>query len=142
MTERVCVVCGTPLKGPQRKYCADELCKATGRRADWLIKTYALTLAEYDLIVKAQGGVCGVCKKPFKSGQTPHIDHEHGKHVRGVVHPYCNTRLIGRLRDWETAQGLADYLRDPPAVKALGGPRVAPGRPAKKRVYRRRRRTS
>ena len=85
------------------------------------MKTYGLTLADYDTILEFQEGVCPVCGKGFAAGTTPHIDHEHGGHVRGLVHSYCNTRLIGRLKDWQTAQRLADYLRDPPATKALGG---------------------
>lgn len=91
----------------------------------------------YHRIIEHQKGLCGLCHEPFKEGQTPHIDHDHKTgYVRGVVHAYCNTRLLHRLRYWETAQKVADYLRRPPAVAALG-PVVAPGRPPKKRKKRR-----
>ena len=131
-----CVVCATALKGAQRKYCSDEACKRQGNRAAWILKTYNLTLAQYDRILEFQGGVCGCCGEPFREGETPHIDHEHGAHVRGLVHSYCNTRLIGRLKSWQRAQRLADYLREPPAVKALGEAVQAPGRPARNRRRR------
>jgi len=50
--------------------------------------------------------------------------------------PYDNTYVVGRLRDHKRAQALADYLRDPPARRALGRVVIAPGR---KRIRRRRR---
>ncbi|WP_372494945.1 endonuclease domain-containing protein [Micromonospora salmantinae] len=128
------------LTGQQRKYCADPECKRLGQRAEWVFKTYGITLRQFDEILEFQDGKCGVCRKKFRDEETPHIDHEHGAHVRGLVHAYCNRRLIGRLKSAELAQGLADYLRDPPAVAALGVKVIAPGRPSekKRRVYRRR----
>lgn len=98
-----------------------------------MLQTYGLTMAQYETILEHQGHVCGCCGKPFKPGSVPHIDHEHGGHVRGLVHAYCNTRLIGRLKSPELAQRLADYLTHPPAVVALGGPVIAPGRKPKRR---------
>lgn len=95
-------------------------------------------MEDYALIYAHQGGRCAVCGKTFLDGKTPHIDHEHGGHVRGIVCAYCNTRLIGRLKSHELAQRLSDYLREPPAVTALGHPVIAPGRPKTKRRKRRR----
>lgn len=140
MTERLCVVDGTPLRGAQRKYCDNPECKRQGAREAWLIKTYGITLADFDTILAHQGGKCGCCRMAFKPSETPVVDHEHGKHVRGIVHDHCNRRLIGRLKSWERAQNLADYLREPPAVKALGREVIAPGRPSsgrKRRHWRR-----
>jgi hypothetical protein len=92
--------------------------------------------------VQFQEGRCPITgRELFPEGgkQAVHIDHDHSTgHVRGVVTAYANTRLIGRLRDWRTAQNLADYLRDPPATRALGAPVVAPGRPKTKRKRRKR----
>ena len=104
------------------------------------MRTYGLTLEQFDQIVSFQGGLCPITGRelfPENGKQLIHVDHDHSSgHVRGVVTAYANTRLIGRLRSWQTAQNLADYLRDPPATKALGGPVVAPGRPKKKRKKR------
>ena len=139
MNGRACQACGRPLEGRQLKFCADEVCSTERKRWAWILKTYNLTKEQYEAILEHQGNVCGLCKEPFKESQTPHIDHDHKTgYVRGIVHAYCNTRLLHRLRFWETAQKVADYLRWPPAVAALGGPVVAPGRPKKTRKRRKR----
>lgn len=98
-----------------------------------MLKVYGITEREYNKILRYQAYRCAVCCKLLTGEKTPHIDHEHGGHVRGIVCAYCNTRLIGRLKKWELAQSLADYLRSPPAVSALGKTVIAPGRPPKKR---------
>lgn len=130
------------MEGRQLKYCSDEECVTRRKRELWLSRTYGLTLEEFNRIVEFQGGRCPVTGRelfPENGKQMIHVDHDHTTgYVRGVVTAYANTRLIGRLRDWKTAQRLADYLRDPPAVQALGAPVVAPGRPKKKRTKRRR----
>jgi hypothetical protein len=103
------------------------------------LKTYNLSKEQYERIVEHQGGRCPITGRVLGDTTQPHVDHDHVSGVvRGVVTAYANTRLIGRLRNWETAQNLADYLREPPATAALGGPVVAPGRPPKKRKKRKR----
>ena len=140
MNGRACLACARPLEGRQLKYCADEECATKRKREAWLMKTYGLTLEQFDKIVEFQEGKCPVTGRelfPENGKQMIHVDHDPSAGiVRGVVTAYANTRLIGRLRRWQTAQALADYLRDPPAVKALGEPVIAPGRPAKKRKKR------
>lgn len=93
--------------------------------------------------LRGSGGGCGICQRPPRPGETFHLDHEHSKGqsgpVRGILCPYCNTRLIGRLKDHTKAQLMADYLREPPATRALGRVVIAPGRPKKKRSLKRRR---
>ena len=127
-----CSHCGGPLTGRQLKYCKPD-CAKLAVRERWISEVYGLTLVTYELILEHQGYRCAVCKKPFKPGKTPHIDHEHGGHVRGIVCVFCNTRLIGRLKSAQLAQWLADYLHSPPAIEALGVKTMAPGRPPKKR---------
>lgn len=133
-----CSGCGRELTGRQKKWCADPECKRWALRVAWIWKVYGLTEADYADIYAFQDGKCAVCGKSFLGGKTPHIDHEHGGHVRGIVCAYCNTRLIGRLKSHELAQRLSDYLREPPAVAALGRPVIAPGRPKTKRRKRKR----
>jgi hypothetical protein len=143
MNGRVCLACGNPLEGRQLKFCADPECVTKRKRAEHLMKLYGLTVEQFDQIVEAQGGLCPITKRPLfpeEGTQLVHVDHDHTTGiVRGVVTAYANTRLIGRLRSWETAQALADYLRDPPATRALGGPVIAPGRPKKTKRKKRRR---
>lgn len=136
-----CIVCGGLLVGRQKKYCSAGCQKQAGRAA-WVEKTYGITLAEWDRILAEQGGGCGICERPPRANETFHLDHEHASGqagpVRGILCPYCNTRLIGRLKDHTKAQKMADYLRDPPATRALGRVVVAPGRPKAKRRPRKR----
>jgi len=130
-----CVVCGGILTGRQKKYDKAECAKKESRRA-WVLKVYGITLEQYDLILEYQDGKCAICNKPPKAGFVLHIDHEHGGHVRGLLCGYCNTRLVGRLKNHDLAQRLADYLRNPPAEAVLGERVIAPGRPKKKRRKR------
>jgi hypothetical protein len=120
------------LTGRQRLYASPECSRQTS-----LVKLYALTLADWRVIFAAQGWVCAICKRAPRTGETFHVDHEHTKgqtgRVRGILCNYCNTRLIGRLKDHAMAQNMADYLRDPPAIRALGREVIAPGRPKKRR---------
>lgn len=137
--ESECVECGGELLGRQKKYCSTTCQKLAGRRT-WVLKTYGITLKEWDRIWEEQGGVCPITGRAPRPGEVFHLDHEHSNgqsgRVRGIVSPYANTRLIGRLKDHGVAQRLADYLRDPPAVRALGREVIAPGRPRKKRQPR------
>lgn len=137
-----CIACGGILTGRQKKYCSSACAKQAGRAA-WILKVYGITLAQWDEVWQLQGERCGICRREPRSGETFHLDHEHANKgagpVRGILCPYCNTRLVGRLKSHERAQQLADYLRDPPAVKAIGLV-MAPGRPKKKRQPRKRER--
>jgi hypothetical protein len=56
-----------------------------------------ITAAEYKALLKAQGGVCAICKKPPKKHRL-HVDHDHatGK-VRGLLCVRCNAWLIAAM---------------------------------------------
>jgi hypothetical protein len=104
------------------------------------MKTYGITPEQYQQIWDFQEGLCPITGRVLGDTSKPHLDHDHvSGHVRGIVTAYANTRLIGRLRDYRTAQNLADYLKNPPAVEALGSPVIAPGRPARRRARKKRR---
>jgi len=135
-TDGLCVCgCEAILTGRQTKYASAKCSKLQGRR-DWVMKVYGITLEEYEVILAYQDGGCAICGKKPTRDKPLHIDHEHGGYVRGLLDSYCNTRLVGRLKSYERARKLADYLEDPPAIKALGRPVTAPGRPRKKRQPR------
>lgn len=131
MSERQCVVCLGPLTGNQRKYDTPE-CAKSGKRAGHLGAVYGITAEQWVALWDAQGNKCAICGRGPRHGETFHVDHEHTKGpagiVRGILCAYCNTRLVGRLKDHQRAQALADYLRDPPALRVIGEV-VAPGRP-------------
>lgn len=70
------------------------------RRDGWLQRNYGITSSDYERMLKAQGGTCGLCKSPDpkRAGQNYFsVDHCHktGK-VRGLLCTNCNT-LIGLL---------------------------------------------
>lgn len=79
---------------------------SANKRKSNLAKNYGLTVAEYDALLRKQGGVCAVCGKdePNAHGRTGKrfrlaVDHCHetGK-VRGLLCQKCN-RAIGLLGD-------------------------------------------
>lgn len=56
--------------------------------------SYGITLEERDEMMKAQGGRCRICARPFEPGRA-YVDHCHDfKVVRGLLCPGCNT-LVG-----------------------------------------------
>ena len=84
-----------------------------------LRRKYGITLAQYDELFEAQGGVCALCKKGEttkrrKKGEGRErlaVDHCHDTgRVRGLLCFKCNT-AIGSLGDTEAdAQRVVDYL--------------------------------
>lgn len=110
---------------------ADE--KAERARDLSLRRTYGITLAEYKSIVAAQHGRCPICLKPLEGISNP-VDHDHVTGVvRGVLHTYCNHRVLGRLRDWEVAERMAWYLKEHPARRAVGHRQVPKKKPRKRK---------
>jgi len=80
------------------------------------LRTYGLTLEQYDTLVEVQGGRCAICREAptgrNRNERRLHVDHDHvtGR-VRGLLCLMCN-RGIGMLRDRaDLAQSAADYLR-------------------------------
>lgn len=83
------------------KACANTIGRAARKRTylpenkrKWQLKTrYALTPAQVEDLLHAQGGKCGICESVLTKF---HIDHSHetGK-VRGLLCHRCNIRLGG-----------------------------------------------
>lgn len=80
-----------------------------------LQKAYGITLDEYNILLKSQGGVCAICGGTESScdGRMLAVDHCHltGR-VRGILCSNCN-RALGLFKD------SPDTLRS--AIKYLGG---------------------
>lgn len=137
-----CYGCGGILAGRRKKWCSSTCEKKEARRKH--IRTcFNLSLEEYEIIFEEQQGRCGICGKKPGSGKSLAVDHAHtdGRSgpVRGLLCFYCNRRLIGARSD-EAILKMADYITDPPAIRALGKEVIAPGRPVKKRQPRKRKR--
>lgn len=137
-----CIECGELLTGRKKKYCSASCSKLSGRRAH-IQKCFNLTLEQYDQILEEQGGGCGICGKSPKSGKSLAVDHAHrdgrAGPVRGLLCFLCNRRILGARSD-SVVLAMAEYVRNPPARRALNIEVIAPGRPQKKRQPRKRKR--
>ncbi len=93
-------------------------------RRRMLMRTYGITLEQYEEILKNQNGVCAICEKPpgvDKNGKfiSLAVDHHHKykglESVRGLLCWTCNRRLISNLGDRENAVELfskaAEYVK-------------------------------
>lgn len=111
--------------------CYCKSCRKRQARETHLMRTYGLTVAEFDAMVEAQGGVCACCGER----DPQHVDHDHvtGR-VRGVVCFRCNSG-IGQFDDRaDLMRSAIDYLerttwqrtRISTGVYQLTSPRPAP----------------
>lgn len=80
--------------------------KSERRRSANLKQLYGITLADFELLVEAQGGGCAVCGAVDQLV----VDHHHlSGRVRGVLCGFCN-RALGYIReDPEFAAALLLY---------------------------------
>jgi hypothetical protein len=100
-------------------------------REQRLKKFFNLTSELWDVIAAFQNHVCFVCGRTQKSGKRLATDHAHAGNraglVRGLLCASCN-RALGKMeRTWPAGTDvakmlirLAEFITDPPAVKALG----------------------
>ncbi len=87
-------------------------------------KVYGLDKEQYDEI---DNGHCPVCVRDWSDTVRPVVDHDHVTgFVRGLLCIFCNRYRVGRLRDADLVQRIAEYLRGPFKY-------IAPPKPKKKR---------
>jgi hypothetical protein len=133
-----CFGCGAALAGRQRKWCGDTCAVAEARRVR-LESIFNITPEEYDEILLAQDGRCGICEKPPKPGKRLAVDHDHKTGIiRGLLCFYCNKRVLG-ARSADVLIKTAAYVFEQPARRVIGA-RIAPGRPKKRRKRKTKRR--
>jgi hypothetical protein len=61
-----------------------------------LLRTYGISLEQYNALLDLQGGVCGICQRATESncGRRLSVDHNHAtKTVRGLLCGRCNSIL-------------------------------------------------
>lgn len=82
-------------------------------KARWarIFKVYGITKDQYD---ELDTGSCYICSRAWTENVRPAIDHDHSTgHIRGIICLYCNRYRVGRFRDAELVQRIANYLRGP-----------------------------
>lgn len=98
----------------------------TAKRAAHILRTYGITLEEYDAIYRHQGGRCYICQRATGARRALAVDHDHKTgYVRGLLCKPCNRGVLGHLRDNpESLARATQYLQHPPAFDILGKRKV------------------
>jgi hypothetical protein len=74
-----------------------------------LVRTYGITVAQYDAILIHQNGVCAICQNPPKTRRL-HVDHDHKSgRVRGLLCFRCNRILVAN-HSVQTVKKVLAYL--------------------------------
>jgi hypothetical protein len=85
--------------------------KPLSPRASYLLKKWGLTEDQYEQILIRQDRRCFICRN-HPNGKALAVDHDHiTLRIRGLLCYRCNHFLVGRHRDPELIQRVADYLR-------------------------------
>lgn len=107
----------------------------------YLLRTYNVTLEEWESVLDFQGGVCAICAKPGSVSRALHTEHDHATGLfRGLACFFCNAYLLRQRVTPELLRAAASYLENPPAVQVLGERFGPKGRINAKPRRRRRRR--
>jgi hypothetical protein len=94
-------------------------------RAGHLRRKYGITLADYERMFDAQGGVCAICGKTRPEERTLHIDHDHvSGEIRGLLCFRCNNALGDFEEQYELFAAAADYLDRDDELAQLARERV------------------
>ena len=114
-------------------YCTGSRCKACASRAahaGHVKKTYGITGALYDRLLRFQGGRCYICqRRPGKRRLAVDHDHKTGE-VRGLLcannENGCNRAVIANLESaadggLAAAKRAVSYLEDPPFARLQRG---------------------
>lgn len=118
---RNCRACGTTYQPKTRRvsyYCSRECLHASRApklRDQWLREKYGIGEAEYDALLREQGGGCAICgAEPGGVGKygVLHVDHDHKTgRVRGILCQPCNHGLGHFFDDPSRLAGAIEYLR-------------------------------
>lgn len=95
----------------------------TETRERHLIRKYGVTLADYERMLAAQGGVCAICggAESAEHNRVFHVDHCHATGaVRGLLCRGCN-HILGHVKDDpDTLRSAIAYLASPPVPELIG----------------------
>ena len=89
-------------------------------RAAKLRLTYGMDLAEYEALVKAQAGLCAICKHPPRGRKFLAVDHDHSTGaVRALLCGPCNSALGMMQDDVARLRAAADYVEAHTAAREV-----------------------
>jgi hypothetical protein len=115
--QRICKACSREYLREWGKRNPDAIKRADRKKT--LKARYGISIEQYDAILKAQNGGCGVCGRPERTVQRAGspiqnlaVDHDHEtKRIRGLLCQPCN-RALGNMGDsLEGVMRFVDYLR-------------------------------
>jgi len=128
--EKRCALCGEvksfseyPIDNGRRDqrhvYCKS--CYSNRQRMIRLRDFFLLSVEDADKVFAYQGNLCAICKRPPAGGKRLALDHRHKDGLlRGALCNLCNRAIARFYDDPVRLKRAADYLENPPAVKALG----------------------
>jgi hypothetical protein len=107
-----CIMCGSAFQAysGNSKSCAD--CRPRYRKSMKLMRSYGITIDEFEARLAGQGGACAICRIVPENTWSLAVDHDHrtGK-VRGLLCDQCNLAL-GKFQDSiKTLENAIAYLR-------------------------------
>lgn len=91
--------------------------KSDKRKRNWHLKKYSLTIDQYDCMLRAQNGVCAICKRPPTKKRLA-VDHDHltGRN-RGLLCGLCNRYLMNLIDTHKiNPMEIVEYLDRPVAL--------------------------
>lgn len=97
------------------KTCYNEYMREYGKTPQFhdghLRRSFGITLEVYEMLLKAQCGVCAICGKTCKTGKRLGVDHDHETGaIRGLLCLRCDTAL-GQVDDnIDTLKKMIAYL--------------------------------
>lgn len=92
------------------------------RRAADVLRKYGLSPEQQARLMAFQDGACAICHRLLdgRKQAAPHVDHEHGGEVRGLLCNHCNQGLGQFLDNPAFLRAAIEYLASPPARAILG----------------------
>jgi len=101
---------------PTRRHPQCKPCSSEGQHAARLIRTFGITIQQYEIMLESQDGKCAIClRKPRRQRLAVDHDHKTGE-VRGLLCTMCNHRVLGgAMERSDILRRAADYLDNPPA---------------------------
>ena len=107
-----CKSCASEYRKEWRKQPEVKAKEYEDNRRRHLLKTYGITLEQYNELLSKQGHRCALCDKHEDDCKTKlAVDHDHiTGEIRGLLCNYCNRRQVGRHRDGSLLRRMAEYV--------------------------------